>query len=302
MFKKITALVVVGFVALTKAESNLFSLFKAQAAATEETPAIENAESLKSNNWSADTTDVMKMCDSNRSGLISYSEAMKCGGNQFWSMVKPFDANRDGLISRAELYNAVVYYHTNKVVSLNDLTKEDKDEIPDTNVEELRSFFNANVFGDLESFISYKTQVEIDKMFNILDANRDGKITKLELQNAARSQGAIIPDSQLSPFYQVVDTNRDGGISKAEITYFIQSPAQWTTLVFKYVDTNSDGYINLYELTNYIYMNVPAHKRPSDAEIRNAFGQVDFNRDGRISWSELYNVMSMLYNQIKNEY
>ena len=44
MFKKITALVVVGFVALTKAESNLFSLFKAQAEAAKETaPAIENA-------------------------------------------------------------------------------------------------------------------------------------------------------------------------------------------------------------------------------------------------------------------
>ena len=98
MFKKITALVVVGFVALTKAESNLFSLFKSQAAAattTEEVPAIENAESLKSNNWSADTTDVMKMCDTNKSGLISYSEGIKCGGKQFWDMVRPFDANRD---------------------------------------------------------------------------------------------------------------------------------------------------------------------------------------------------------------
>ena len=81
MFKKITALVVVGFVALTKAESNLFNLFKAQAAAnTTETPAIEDAESLKSNNWSADTSDIMKMCDTNKSTLISYSEALKCGG------------------------------------------------------------------------------------------------------------------------------------------------------------------------------------------------------------------------------
>ena len=59
MFKKIAALVIVGFVAITKAESNLFSLFKAQAGATQESPAIENAESLYSNNWSADTTYIM---------------------------------------------------------------------------------------------------------------------------------------------------------------------------------------------------------------------------------------------------
>lgn len=52
MFKKIAALVIVGFVAITRAESNLFSVFKSQAAAqTQEIPAIESAESLKSNNY-----------------------------------------------------------------------------------------------------------------------------------------------------------------------------------------------------------------------------------------------------------
>ena len=48
MFGKITALVIVGFVALTKAESNLFSVFKAQAAA--ETPNFDHDVSLSSNN------------------------------------------------------------------------------------------------------------------------------------------------------------------------------------------------------------------------------------------------------------
>jgi hypothetical protein len=125
MFKKIAALVIVGFVAITKAESNLFSLFKAQAGAAQaeaqESPALENAESLRSNNWSADTTEVMTLCDTNRSGLITYSEAIKCGGQQLWDLVRPFDANRDTMISRSELYNAVVYYHTSKTVSLNEL-------------------------------------------------------------------------------------------------------------------------------------------------------------------------------------
>jgi len=181
MFKKIAAIVVVGFVSLTKAESNLFSLFKAQAESAKTTPAIENAESLKSNNWSADTTEVMTLCDSNRSGLITYSEALKCGGQQFWELVRPFDSNRDGMISRAELYNAVVYYHTTKVVSFNEMIKEKDAEIPDTNVNQLKSFLTANVFGGLESFISYKTQAQIDQMFQVLDTNYDGKISKFEL-------------------------------------------------------------------------------------------------------------------------
>ena len=162
MFKKIAALVVVGFVAITKAESNLFSLFKAQAGATQESPALENAESLNTNNWSADTTEVMTVCDANKSGLITYSEAITCGGQQFWDLVSPFDANHDGLITRAELYNAVVYYHTSRTVSLSEITKEQKVQIPDTNIDEVKTFFSANIFGGLESFISYKTQAQID--------------------------------------------------------------------------------------------------------------------------------------------
>ena len=302
MFKKITALVVVGFVALTKAESNLFSLFKAQAEAAKETPAIENAESLKSNNWSADTTEVMTLCDTNRSGLITYSEALKCGGQQFWELVRPFDGNRDNMISRAELYNAVVYYHTSNAVSFTEMIKEKDAEVPDTNVDELKTFLTANVFGGLESFISYKTQYQIDQMYLVLDTNRDNKISKAELQTAARMQGQVIYDSQINPFFEVVDTNRDGGISKSELTYFIQSATQWPSLTFKYIDSNRDGYINLYELTNFIYQNVPAHQRPSDYDVKKAFTQLDFNRDGRISWNELYTVMQMVQQELNRQF
>ena len=302
MFKKIAALVIVGFVAITKAESNLFSLFKAQAGAAQESPAIESAESLRTNNWSADTTEVMTVCDTNKSGLITYSEAIKCGGQQFWELVRPFDQNRDSLISRSELYNAVVYYHTSRTVSLNELTKELKEEIPDTNIDEVKSFLTANIFGGLESFISYKTQAQIDQVFLGLDTNRDGKISKYELQTAARLQGEVIYDSQINPFYEVVDTNRDGGISKYELTTFLQSPSQWTTLVFKYVDSNRDGYLNLYELSNFIYVNVPSHQRPSDKDIKKAFDQLDFNRDGKISWSELYNIMILVQQELNKQY
>ena len=179
---------------------------------------------------------------------------------------------------------------------------EQQDEIPDTDVEQLRSFLNTNVFGGLESFISYRTQAQIEQMFLILDSNRDGKISKFELQTAARMQGQAILDSQLNPFFEVVDTNRDGGISKSELVYFIQSPTQWTTLTFKYIDSNRDGYINLYELSNFIYQNVPSHQRPKDSEIRNAFGQIDFNRDGKIAWSELYSIMQMLYNELNRQF
>jgi len=261
MFKKITALVVVGFVAIAKAESGLFSMFKAQAAAEKapEVPAIENAESLKSSNWSADTTEVMTLCDTNRSGMITYSEALKCGRQQFWDLVKPFDSNHDNMITRSELYNAVVFYHTANNLTLKEITQDVNQEVPDMNITEVKSFLTANVFAGLESFLSYRTQAQIDQMFLVLDTNYDGKISKFELQSAARNNGQVIYDSQINPFYEIVDTNRDGGISKYELKYFIESPTMWTNLVYKYIDSNRDGYINLYELQNFIISNVPAH-------------------------------------------
>jgi Ca2+-binding EF-hand superfamily protein len=114
--------------------------------------------------------------------------------------------------------------------------------------------------------------------------------------------GQVIYDSQINPFYEVVDTNRDGGISKYELTTFIQSPSQWTTLTFKYVDSNRDGYINLYEFTNFINSNTSGRDRPSDYDIKAAFAQIDFNRDGRISWSELYQIMQMVQQELNKEF
>lgn len=131
-------------------------------------------------------------------------------------------------------------------------------------------------------------------MFFVLDTNYDGKISKYELQFAARQQGQILSDSQIDPFMTEVDTNRDGGISKVELIAFLDSPAKWTNLAFRYIDTNRDGYINLYELQNYINANTSFNDRPSASDIRKFFGQLDYNRDGLISWSELYVLMQQL--------
>jgi len=89
-------------------------------------------------------------------------------------------------------------------------------------------------------------------MYLVLDTNRDKKISKAELQTAARMNGQVIYDSQIDPFFEIVDTNRDGGIARGELTIFMTSPIMLTSLIFKYIDSNRDGYINLYELTNFI--------------------------------------------------
>ena len=117
---------------------------------------------------------------------------MRCGGLLFWMNFPIFDTNDDFFISRSELYNAISSLDKYYTLSLKELTKEQKEDIPDIYINEVKSFLTANIFGGLESLISYKTQVQINQMFVSLDTNRDGKISKYELQTAARLQGEVI--------------------------------------------------------------------------------------------------------------
>ncbi len=76
---------------------------------------------------------------------------------------------------------------------------------------------------------------------------------------------------------------------------FLESPTQWTNLVFAYLDYNRDGYINFYEFKRFIQENKPYNQQmPSDAEIKQSIGQLDLNKDGILSWSEVYQIMQQL--------
>ena len=84
----------------------------------------------------------MFACDTNRSGFITYSEAVSCGGTQFWDLIKPFDSNRDNLLSKSEIYTAVQYYHTNSWSTLLTTIQETSLPIPDFNVTQIQSFLS----------------------------------------------------------------------------------------------------------------------------------------------------------------
>jgi hypothetical protein len=81
MFKKIAVFFVVGFIAITKAESNLFSLFKAQAGATKESPTLENSESLRSDTCSAEADEILvKVSDLLLANVFILVHFHTCGG------------------------------------------------------------------------------------------------------------------------------------------------------------------------------------------------------------------------------
>jgi len=58
-----------------------------------------------------------------------------------------------------------------------------------------------------------ETEHELSHLFRSIDHNRDGKISKTELQAACRQAGLAVPNSKLDHFFEEIDTNRDGVIT-----------------------------------------------------------------------------------------
>ena len=235
------------------------------------------------------------MCDTNKSGGITKSEAIKCGGNTFWEQAKAFDSNHDNILTWNEVYAADKYYDNRTLFELVSTPQRDDShfEPTDVSLEAMKNFFDVSLLG--QSLLSQGFLQQIDAVFQQTDSNRDGKLSKYEIIAASQKNGQPVTYAQLGPIFDVIDTNRDGFIEKFELINFYESPAQWTNLVFRYMDYNRDGYINFYEFKRFIQENKPSNEgMPSDAEIKNSIAQLDYNKDGRLSWSEVYQIMQQL--------
>jgi hypothetical protein len=67
----------------------------------------------------------------------------------------------------------------------------------------------------------HETEKELHHLFQSIDYNRDGKISKDELRSALRTAGLTVPNSNLDKFFSEVDTNNDGHISFEEWRYVL---------------------------------------------------------------------------------
>lgn len=65
----------------------------------------------------------------------------------------------------------------------------------------------------------HETEKELLHLFQSIDYNRDGKISKEELRAALRTAGLTVPNGSLDNFFAEVDTNHDGVISFEEWRY-----------------------------------------------------------------------------------
>ena len=65
----------------------------------------------------------------------------------------------------------------------------------------------------------HETEKELQHLFQTIDYNHDGKISREELRSALRTAGLTVPNSSLDNFFSEVDTNNDGVISFEEWRY-----------------------------------------------------------------------------------
>lgn len=118
-------------------------------------------------------------------------------------------------------------------------------------------------FTELSEYLTTKgyTTQGIDHIFDLLDFNRDGEISKEELREsflkfndpALRSALGLgdRSTSEADAIFNTIDTNGDGQISKEELSAYLSSKgyaADVATNVFGALDFDNDGTISRLEL------------------------------------------------------
>ena len=117
---------------------------------------------------------------------------------------------------------------------------------------------------------------QLDSEFKDLDANKDGKLTKTEIQTAMTSRAAQAQTEmrqQLKTVFDKIDTNHNGQISLTEFQAqqkITADPAKVDARIQE-LDTNKDGSVSAEEYRN---------------GTLTQFDKLDTNKDGTVSPAE----------------
>lgn len=186
------------------------------------------------------------------------------------------DSNNDGLISQSEF-----------------LSWRTTDSEPN-NIYLFKSYdinedgvLNVSEFVPLVYALNRTPSSEGEKLFNLLDSNNDGILTKTEVFNSNEK----IPIEISYGLFQVADSNNDGNITLQEFLSVVDSTSSveqsknigTAKSLLQAIDINGDDKLNKAEVGRF----ARKFNRISEAELNNVFLLLDYNKDGYLSVSEL---------------
>jgi calcium-dependent protein kinase len=138
-----------------------------------------------------------------------------------------------------------------------------------------------------------KECMDASKLFNSLDLNHDGKLTKNELANGFMryyNLNEAQANNKVNYIYKNIDTDDNGLLESEEFIRACINPNIFTSynylkVAFDYFDKDKDGTISVAEIEEKFYQSskqTPATKQ----KLQNMFNQIDVNKDGFISFEE----------------
>ena len=138
-----------------------------------------------------------------------------------------------------------------------------------------------------------KECMDASKLFNSLDLNHDGKLTKNELASGFMryyNLNEAQANNKVNYIYKNIDTDDNGLLESEEFIRACINPNIFTSynylkVAFDYFDKDKDGTISVAEIEEKFYQSskqTPATKQ----KLQNMFNQIDVNKDGFISFEE----------------
>jgi len=144
---------------------------------------------------------------------------------------------------------------------------------------------------------------DADAVFNVIDSDGDGSVSREELTNHLVSAGYT--ESAVNAIFSKLDSNADGVLSRDELragfvnysplrtapglgaynSEFIAEITADADTLFKSIDVDNSGDISETELR----MHLRTFSGYSDVAITNIFSMLDVNEDGDVSQEELRN-------------
>jgi calcium-dependent protein kinase len=139
------------------------------------------------------------------------------------------------------------------------------------------------------------------KLFNKIDKNGDGKISKEELFNGLQSYKKDLSleelKDQIDTIFNNIDTDHNGYLEYEEFVRAAIDKSNFLSVnflqfAFNYFDKDRNGEISYDEVKNKFYKNSKNKNNPKAQEqLQRAFNEIDINGDGKLSFNEFAKMM-----------